>query len=289
MAQHGRGARLRRLLPVRPLPEDGRRERPARPHRHVGHPRRHRPRDPHHPARHAGHLGHLPAARAARHLRRPGRRHERRPGRARPRRRAGTTTSTPPTASRSPAWASASTGSRSSSRSSPACGARPTTRSTRSRVSTTASSARRPCPSRCSRAARRSSSAATAPRRTPRLAARYANEFNLPFAPVEEFAAQRGPGASRPARTVGRDPADHGLLRRPGAVLRRERRRGRAPGRRHRPGRPTSCARTAPPASPSEVLDKIATFAEAGRRAHLPAGARPGRPRPPPPASPTRS
>ena len=79
------GARLRRLLPLRPLHQLLPRRRPPRPHRRVDHARRPRPR--HHPAaaRHARVAGDLPPARAAGDRGRPGRRHERRPGRARAR------------------------------------------------------------------------------------------------------------------------------------------------------------------------------------------------------------
>ena len=80
--------RLRRVLPLRPLPEDGRRcpASPARPTAWTTLAGARR-RDQQDPARHAGHLGDLPATRAARHRRRAGRRDERRPGGARPRRR----------------------------------------------------------------------------------------------------------------------------------------------------------------------------------------------------------
>ncbi len=61
--QGHRVARLRRLLPVRPLPQDGRRQRPAGPHRRMDHAGRPGPRHVHRPARDPGHVGHVPAAR----------------------------------------------------------------------------------------------------------------------------------------------------------------------------------------------------------------------------------
>ena len=51
-------ARLRRILPLRPLPAHGRRRPAARAHRRVDDPRRARSRDVAHPARHAGLVGH---------------------------------------------------------------------------------------------------------------------------------------------------------------------------------------------------------------------------------------
>ncbi|MFP3906715.1 MAG: LLM class F420-dependent oxidoreductase [Acidimicrobiales bacterium] len=44
------------------------------------------------------------------------------------------------------------------------------------------------------------------PTKTPRLAARYADEFNLPFAPVERFAAQRD-RVTAACEAIDRDPA----------------------------------------------------------------------------------
>ena len=80
-----RAARLRRLLPVRPLPGDGALRRPAGPDGCLDHAGRAGPRDLHDPPRHARHVGHLPLPRSARDRRGGGRPDERRPGRARPR------------------------------------------------------------------------------------------------------------------------------------------------------------------------------------------------------------
>ncbi len=76
---------LRRLLPFRPLSEDGERGRPPRPHRRLDHPGRPRPRDQAHPPRHADDRRHLPSARCPCPSGRPGRPDVRRPGRAGPR------------------------------------------------------------------------------------------------------------------------------------------------------------------------------------------------------------
>ena len=78
----GGGVRLRRLLPLRPLPGHGQRRRPARPDRRLGHPGRAGPGDLHHPARHAGDRGDLPPPGPAGDHGRAGGRHVRRTGRA---------------------------------------------------------------------------------------------------------------------------------------------------------------------------------------------------------------
>ena len=71
-------------------------------------------------------------------------------------------------------------------------------------------------------------------RRTPALAARYADEFNVPFDSVSDDAvAVRGrPGRLRVRRALTRGP---GVLQRARALRRRRRGRGGPPGRCHRP------------------------------------------------------
>lgn len=100
------------------------------------------------------------------------------------------------------------------------------------------------------------------PTRTPRLAAHYANEFNLPFAPVEVFTTQRD-RVIKACEARDRDPEtmvfsaalvlccgenDAAVERRAGNI-----------GRAADELRENGAAGT-----PSEVLDKIATYAEAG-------------------------
>ena len=100
------------------------------------------------------------------------------------------------------------------------------------------------------------------PTRTPRLAARFAHEFNLPFAPVEVFATQRD-RVRRACEERDRDPEsmifsaalvlccgenDAEVERRAGTI-------GRAADELRQNGAA---------GSPSEVLDTIATYAEAG-------------------------
>ena len=63
-------------------------------------------------------------------------------------------------------------------------------RSSTSRGSTTRSRTARRCPSRYSNRTRRSSSGGGGPTRTPRLAATYAAEFNLPFSSLADTEAQ---------------------------------------------------------------------------------------------------
>ena len=113
----GRAARLRRVLPQRPLPGDGRRargRRAARADRRLDDARRPRPRHDDDPPRHARHVGDVPPARPAGDHRRRGRPDVRRSRRARPRRRVVRARARRPTASRSRRSASASTASRSS-------------------------------------------------------------------------------------------------------------------------------------------------------------------------------
>jgi F420-dependent oxidoreductase-like protein len=100
------------------------------------------------------------------------------------------------------------------------------------------------------------------PRRTPELAARYAAEFNLAFSPVEDFVAQRG-RVRAACEAIGRDPDD---LRCSvaqvvccGASHEEVARRAAAIGRAEDELRANGLC-----GSPSEVLDGIATFAEAG-------------------------
>jgi F420-dependent oxidoreductase-like protein len=101
------------------------------------------------------------------------------------------------------------------------------------------------------------------PKRTPRLAARFASEFNLPFAPVDAFTKQVA-NVRAACEAIDRDPDDlvysaalvvccgendDDLGRRASAIGRRldgDLRENGAAG------------------SPAEVLDKLATYAEAG-------------------------
>ena len=72
-------------------------------------------------------------------------------------------------------------------------------------------------------------------KRTPRLAATYAAEFNLAFSSLEETGTQFE-RVRAACEAQGRDPDVAGLLGRPGHLLRPHRCRGGGPGRGHRPG-----------------------------------------------------
>jgi F420-dependent oxidoreductase-like protein len=101
------------------------------------------------------------------------------------------------------------------------------------------------------------------PKRTPRLAARYASEFNVPFARVKDFADQVG-RVKAACEAIGRDPDD--LIFSSAQVLccgesheDQERRAGFI-GR----ALDEDLKVNALAGSPAEVLDTIAGFAEAG-------------------------
>ena len=83
--------------------------------------------------------------------------------------------------------------------------------------------------------------------RTPRLAARYADEFNVPFSPLSAFDSQVA--AVRAAcEAVDRDPATMRFSTALDDRGRGGRGRVQAPGRGRRGSRPTSCGPTAPEA-----------------------------------------
>ena len=127
---------------------------------------------------------------------------------------------------------------------------------------TTRSSARRRCPSR-------SSSrppiivGGGGPKRTPRLAATYAAEFNLPFAPIDVFTAQTD-RVRQACEAIGRDPATMTFSAALVAVLRRATRprcsrRAAAIGRQPDELRTNGAAGT-----PDEVVATLQRWAEAG-------------------------
>ena len=100
------------------------------------------------------------------------------------------------------------------------------------------------------------------PTRTPALAAKYANEFNMPFPAVDSFIEQRD-RVRAACESIGRDP-DTMIMSvaqivccgsTEGDVIRRAATIGRATGELRQNGAA---------GSPAEVLDKLATFAEAG-------------------------
>lgn len=100
------------------------------------------------------------------------------------------------------------------------------------------------------------------PRRTPRLAATYAAEYNLPFAPVGFFTGQRD-RVRAACETIDRDPGSIVLSAAQvvccGADDAEIAQRAAAIGRQPDELRENGLAGT-----PAEVVDKIGTFAEAG-------------------------
>jgi len=101
------------------------------------------------------------------------------------------------------------------------------------------------------------------PKRTPRLAARYASEFNMPFSPPKVFADQVA-RVKQACEAIGRDPDD--MVFSAAQVLccgeshEEQERRAGAIGR----GLDDDLRTNGVAGSPAEVLDTIATFAEAG-------------------------
>lgn len=99
-------------------------------------------------------------------------------------------------------------------------------------------------------------------RRTPRLAARYADEFNLPFAPVTFFAEQRD-RVRAACDAVGRDP---GTMRFSAALVvccgADEREIAHRAGRIGR--EPTELRENGAAGTPDEVIATLRTYADAG-------------------------
>ena len=222
-----------------------------------------RARDDHDPARHDGDLGDLPLPRPAGDRGRPGRPDERRPCRARHRRRLvrrrapGVRDPVPADRralrpARGPAGAS-----------SPACG--------RHREGETFSYDGTHSPVVDSPGLPKPAQQPHPPiiiggkgaKRTPALAARYADEFNMPFAAVETSAGAARPGPRR-VRGDRPRPGDAGLLRRAHRCCGADE-DDACSGRAGPPAaRSTTCARTASPARPQEVVDTIGRYAELG-------------------------
>ena len=188
-----------------------------------------------------------------------------------PRQRLVRAASTPPTASRSRPSASASTGSRSSWPSSPACGRRPpgerfTCAGTHYQLT---DSPALPKPVQSPRPP--VIIGGWGKTRTPRLAARFADEFNVPFPPLAAFGGQVDAVRAACEAVEPRPRDDDVLGRRRGGV-----RRGR--GRAYR-RRAAAIGR-----DPDELRENGA--GRDGRRGHRPAGGR--SPRPAPSASTSR-
>ncbi|MFI7279059.1 LLM class F420-dependent oxidoreductase [Micromonospora chersina] len=102
----------------------------------------------------------------------------------------------------------------------------------------------------------------TGPKRTPRLAARYADEFNLPFAPVEDSAAQFQ-RVKDACVEIDRDPAtmtwSNALVLCCGRDDAEVARRAAAIGR-----EPAELRENGAAGTPAEVVDKLGRYAEIG-------------------------
>ena len=154
---------------------------------------------------------------------------------------------------------------RSSSRSSPGCGRRPageTFSLRRQRTTTVVDSPALPKPAQ--RPVRRSSSAAAAPKRTPRLAARFADEFNMPFSSVAGHRSRVRTGARRLRDARPRPGVGH--------ATRPPRSCAAAPTRPRSPAGPRAIGRDVDelraqrrsPARPTEVVDAIGRLRDVG-------------------------
>lgn len=100
------------------------------------------------------------------------------------------------------------------------------------------------------------------PRRTPALAARFAAELNVPFPSVDDFAAQRRRGREA-CEAIGRDPDD--LVSSVALVVCCGEDDAQVELRAGNIGRAADeLRRNGLAGTPAEVLDRIATFAEAG-------------------------
>ncbi len=103
------------------------------------------------------------------------------------------------------------------------------------------------------------------PRRTPALAARYADEFNIAFSPADEVAAQFG-RVREACTAAGRDPSALAYTAAQTIVCAKDEptleRRAAATGRDPNELRGSGLA-----GSPAEITDKIGRFAEAGAEA----------------------
>jgi F420-dependent oxidoreductase-like protein len=100
------------------------------------------------------------------------------------------------------------------------------------------------------------------PRRTPRLAARYADEFNLPFPPVDRFAAQRE-RVIHACEAIDRDPAS--MIWSVALVLCCGDDDGEVERRAERIGRePAELRANGAAGTPDEVIAKLRAYADAG-------------------------
>ena len=145
-------------------------------------------------------------------------------------------------------------------------------RPTASPATTTGWWTRPPCPSRCRCPARRSSSAGAGPKRTPELAARYADEFNMPFkSRGRDRRGVRAGAGGRASAPGGPRPGAPRWCSPPASSW-----RSAAPTPRPSAGpRRCTCKSALPPedpvvGSPAQLVERIGEFAAIGAtRVHL--------------------
>ena len=118
-------------------------------------------------------------------------------------------------------------------------------------------------------------------KRTPRLAATHAAEFNLPFSSVSDTEAQYD-RVRAACEAQGRDPASYGS-RRPRSSVAAGTRSSSSAGRRRSGASLRSCGPTAPRGRPTRCVARHRGVRRHRGRGGLPPGARPRRPRAPAP------
>ena len=215
---------------------------------------------------HDGVVGDLPAPRDAGADGGHGRRDERRPGRGRSRQRL-VRDRAPVVRPGLPAGGRAVRRARpSSSRSDRAVAHRGRGRRTPSPAATTRWPTTRRCPARCSSRTRRSIVGGKGKRRTPELAARFADEYNVPFDTPEVVGRLLRPGACRVQRR-GPRPGVAGAVGGADAGRRAGRRGGTSSGRRDPGATRTSCGRAGSAARSPRWWTRSAGSAELGRDA----------------------
>ena len=161
--------------------------------------------------------------------------------------------------------------SRSSSRSSTGLWTTPRRRArTRSRARTTRSSTRPRCPKPVQRPRPPIILGGWGTKRTPRLAARYADEFNMPFAPVVVLPRGLRPRARARARRSAAIPATMRFTIAVVVCVGRDEAEFDRRADRERPGSRRAARRTRPAGTPAEVVERIREFDEGGRRDRVP-------------------
>ena len=145
----------------------------------------------------------------------------------------------------------------------PGCGRRPTASGSTTRASSTGSSTRPRCRSRCSDPRPPIIIGGYGAKRTPRLAAAYADEFNLPFSPLDYYRTAcdvvRAACDDRRARSGHRSATRPRWSRVSARDEKEFTRRAKAIGH-----DPVELRKNAAAGTPAEVVERIRAFGEAG-------------------------